>query len=1263
MKKVEDEYTDYSCSTNLERLARDVETLLRSWHIVEGSDRHVSFHRDNDSTMYNNVQQKSYRSGLAAGNNGNSKQEHNRNNSADTNKPSARRRKFTLKNKSGININDHVGSPMKEAKISTTEHDCEKKANQQHSPTFHTPGRTPSRTEDERNTENKEGSINNQNHNDIQLIRSSKLFFTTVPLHTDAHSDKKMQIELELCLWDGPPTVFKEEANSSSSAEASSSLMNTIKKQKRNLPLSLVSNRQVTSSSLTNSNLLSNLSNLLGIGQHITLTPISQGIINSCIQSTVDTLLMSQLPSRWNRPQPSILPSNNRTVEQEVELYTTALHSLSNQLQMALNIATSACDCRIPAFGIWGLYRNSVLHSSNKQYEINPEILNLSHSLIDVPTWMNVGNLFNLTSKSSSIGAFLHYVEDMCHEGENESSNVDGSLQHENSNNDNSNTSPLRRQRPKMNLSSPKRSLSRSTSNSSQQLYLPAMINGNCHPGPSLFGIGATFAIHVVPPGVDYPIHCTTLNSLGYLLLQHCPSTSLSKRQYDSKSWSKLSSIEDRDVQGKIIVVGARHKYTWSNIFQYNEDYIPRQDDLLLSPLSSFRYRDSWYNFNILTYGLQWRRSSEIDYEFHTNLTDNDNDNDHEALNAVLLYRRKCREYAMKLLYRVSCLAKSQKTQRMCVSKKSLEPFWGPTSDPIAMISATVTWKGGEGNEKNHNHESLIKSVPLLTLPLRIRSQKTMSSQDILEMENTILSTIFNPLSVPQSDFVVNISLDSDAACTTLSASNRCLLASLIRTCTLESDTLIAHITKSTILEKLHDRPELDFVAEEIMDKAALSPVTRKLVEVLDWGSMADMLDDEAWGNEDRFERIIDQILQSPEFPSPPDVLFAPSHFVISDLSDAESAYQSFAQKASPHGRLLSVLFTSLASLQTPSSISALWMSFVSALRLRWEQRERLNNLHHVPGIDDMIPSGTFRPRAKKNHSTHGLGRIAKNAAFINSTESDPNLSECLISQKLQVFNIGVEAVIATEMRKLEKTVDIQPLPQSISNNQHSSLEVNLKITLQDDSDSCDFRSCGTREEDDLDDNNDISCSDNIISISSSPLREGTAHTPTRRGARCPVEGLNLSSTGDQIYAPYLQREVPLTDDLIIERRKMIADNRSNSIENRIEIAIRLQKPKLLADMCAFKAANPNAVFHDFTRWYGNPENSLEMYDDDLFLASEFPLSQGKMYQDEMNEAILVLNATRSLWTDCWDESQPIPADEQKPLFDPFTTVEMLLLR
>lgn len=92
-----------------------------------------------------------------------------------------------------------------------------------------------------------------------------------------------------------------------------------------------------------------------------------------------------------------------------------------------------------------------------------------------------------------------------------------------------------------------------------------------------------------------------------------------------------------------------------------------------------------------------------------------------------------------------------------------------------------------------------------------------------------------------------------------------------------------------------------------------------------------------------------------------------------------------------------------------------------------------------------------------------------------------------------------------------------------------------------------------------------------------------------RKGARCPVLGASLSKTGDQLYAPYLQRPYPLTDDVIAQRQIMMRRQKgakaSATIKQRIEIAQRLQRPKLLSDMQAFKAANPGAVFQDFVGW------------------------------------------------------------------------------
>lgn len=84
-----------------------------------------------------------------------------------------------------------------------------------------------------------------------------------------------------------------------------------------------------------------------------------------------------------------------------------------------------------------------------------------------------------------------------------------------------------------------------------------------------------------------------------------------------------------------------------------------------------------------------------------------------------------------------------------------------------------------------------------------------------------------------------------------------------------------------------------------------------------------------------------------------------------------------------------------------------------------------------------------------------------------------------------------------------------------------------------------------------------------------------------RKGARYPIMGSNLVATGEQLFAPYLQRPYPLTDDVVAERRMMLARhlqpslNNQQGIDKQLEVSYRLQKPKLLSDMSAFKAANP----------------------------------------------------------------------------------------
>jgi Rab3 GTPase-activating protein catalytic subunit len=173
-----------------------------------------------------------------------------------------------------------------------------------------------------------------------------------------------------------------------------------------------------------------------------------------------------------------------------------------------------------------------------------------------------------------------------------------------------------------------------------------------------------------------------------------------------------------------------------------------------------------------------------------------------------------------------------------------------------------------------------------------------------------------------------------------------------------------------------------------------------------------------------------------------------------------------------------------------------------------------------------------------------------------------------------------------------------------------------------------------------------------------------------RPGARCPVQGITLAGSGDQLYAPYLQRPFPLTDDLVLERRVMLArerdgDKKKGTLQGRIDLAHRLQKPKLLSDMCAFKAANPNSTIDDFTKWYGNPGNPLDDYvddphPDDVSVQDAYFESAAKKL-DKASEAMKVLIATRDFWSSTWEEATPIPASEQQPLFNFTSTVEMII--
>lgn len=1257
-----DEYIDYSCSTSLERLSRDVETLLRSWFIIDGSDRHVGF-RDSHSKS-SNVQMsnpwatKKFAPSSAGKKNKNNQytpvKEYNRIRLLSPPR-SAMRVRLKDNNHDGID-RDHeklLSQSLNDSVVSAL--------------MFHTPPRTRKDLyvmEDARKLPG------------VQLIRSGKINYVTTAPNSNSISNR-VEIELDLCLWDGP---------------AASELKDHHSNQKQMIPMSLMTN---SNDPFPKTNIISDLSSIFGIGQHLTLSPTSPEAVDSILQLTVKAMESAHHPGKKKQMTGLMAAMSSRqTLEGTVSLHTAALRVLSNQLQTAMNIAVVNCDCRIPVFGIWGIYQPDTLkRTSDGKIEDT-----LMQSVMEVPSWMNGGDFFNIAAEGSVCCLFRKHIENM-RKGINDAKNVkcidsvdsfSESAEDDDYNDDDDDASYTSHQMAhkqrihdetirtptRASVDMPPTPLRKSQNERSivDEQYLPAIMTGLCYAGGSFFASGANFEIYVVPPGIAYPIHCTTLNSLGQLLLQHSPTL--------QRSPSLFPHLADTNkVEGIVSVSGARHKYTWGKLFQIDEDYIPNQENLLLASSSSLKYKTSWKELNIMSYGLSWRQSA------NTQLIGGD------GLMSTEQYKKECQARALKMLFHASCNAKAKRTRKLLVATKGLEPLWGPSEDPVNIVSVSSTWVGSyeHGTRDEFKYEREID--PILTLPLRIRSHKQMSSSDVIEMENELLSTIFNPLMT--ADFQVSVSFDSNAACTTLSATNRCLLASLIRSCTLDQSYLLGHLCKSNILEELHQNDELEYLAEEIMNEANVSPLTRRLVQALDWASMADMMDEDSSINKSRMKDIVDQVFsmsssEEGQYPGPPE-LFDDSNC---QESETEHEFDPFLDKSCRPGRLLSLLFFSMASLQTPSMMAALWMEFVSELRILWEKRESIPNLGTIPGLDgeelydteyNIITVFENSTRNKRRNLTSGVGSKAKEAAFIFSTENDPDLNDCIINQKLQVFNIGVDLMNSYEIKKSKEKNQNAWASANPANLEFGDIVsdedrgndlpqcIDLSATFEAKNNySFETKFQNSMPEDDFFDamgtiyDEELSKIDSIVMNTSSNISmeyEMASNLGIRLGARCPLSDPKFAQQSTQLFAPYVNRDTPLTDDLIVERSNMIF--RSDTIESRVDAAHRFQKQKLVSDMSSFKAANPGCTFQAFITWYGNPGNPLNQYDDTSAfdcIHNNYVTVASKSPTEEAAEALFILDATRSFWTQCWDDAKPIPAKDQSPLFDAFSAVEMLLL-
>lgn len=616
------------------------------------------------------------------------------------------------------------------------------------------------------------------------------------------------------------------------------------------------------------------------------------------------------------------------------------------------------------------------------------------------------------------------------------------------------------------------------------------------------------------------------------------------------------------------------------------------------------------------------------------------------TLDDIDTYRRQCQEVGLALLEDVS-------------GSSPQDPFWGSTCDPIASLSLEITW---EPQINDHGNMQ-----PLLKFPLKVRSQESFSEDDIIETELSIEYSLLDPHNASKAS--LRVQYDHESPQQSLAATQRCVLAALIRTATLPPETMLSHLLDDSIIDGW-DKAAGNAIADRIADLARVGTITRALVAALDWQyaeehTISSYVAEELLGN-------VFQKASFTEFPSPPE------NSTDSELADCA------LKKAAPVGRLLSLLCSAMARVRSPSSMILVWTSFVSELRQRWDARESIPNMAYIPGLDP-------RPEGSKNCFSV-VGSKVNFSAQVHNCHPDPDDYHCLIGQKLQVFNLCIEALVTSELRKAEMIERRQRNEAMKASSFLASPDSNSSSPAFISVPSKRVRMTGTEEtEESMDtDGVNLSLDDAGSEIQSNMSKTGTFvdaeedHSldftkqgddsdadlmRDRPGARQPVQGHFIKQSGLQVFAPYLQRAYPLTDDIVAQRRFMLIQQRfsgharrseKEQDDDQLEIVFRLQRSKLFSDMSAFKAANPGAEFDDFLNWYGPPRNPLRESQEYDSQAVRLGVDIQKLVRDpHLNERAIL--ETLSFWHKVWTEASPVPAVDQESLFDPVAKVEEAL--
>ena len=895
-------------------------------------------------------------------------------------------------------------------------------------------------------------------------------------------------------------------------------------------------------------------------------------------------------------------------------------------MQMALNIATQNCYCSIPAFALPGEYKPTNWNAKDPIHvHVLPPVRNSTHGpavsavfsppLMDIPSWLVPEKIVNYTKTDE-------WTTSLAEEWSNSLASLSNSSKH-----------LFSRKGPKRVISTALIRLDEEESERpKKRQFFKSIFSGYCNPGPNWKDAGAYFVLEYIPTYI--PSHLQTVEDLACLLRYYCQDMS----ERDEYTYT-------RGVQDDIVrLEHACYKYEWN------------KGNILLRQKSLRSYFDQVEYYN----KYEWRTQNEEDFVCDI----------HDS------YSTKCTEHAMSLLQSAHMCGKSS-------SKR--DPIWGPSLDPLASIQLSISW--------------LQPPKPISSILSTSFATRSISSSAPTH------PPLFSPTQSPPSSFKGKCYWDRSIPCHTLSASTRCTLAAYLRACTLHRDLLLRQLSNTTVLEELstecNDNDEMEDYAMALSEGLA-NLVTKKLVKAMDFRDSMELPEKE------ELEERVRLIFDANSYPS-----HLQEDMYQSDNEDNnEFSDQGLRlNRGAPPGRLLSLLSMHMTQMKTPARMAALWLVFLDELRLRWEMRETLPLLNPILGFDWMED-----PKALKHSIGSGVAGTQKAslAAYNHHTERDPDHDYCLISQKLQVFNIGIETQLAAEkvwcshqeqIREDEERRKLHGLPDTSMTDDDDTVQpsacyastTTISENLHDihsptmnDNDSHSDSDSNEEFFDTVDTEEDTNfMSTPTIMEQTTEESIGVLQRQQRRGARCPVNNVNLIASGDQLFAPYLQRPLPLTEDVMVQRKLMMM-RQGSSTQGQLIIAQRLQKPKLLSDMRAFKAANPGAVFQDFINWYGNPVSPFDgIFNDDdyeetddnatMFTArtsrtgrslgtlrsvetARISVGSIETASSDVTDAMEVLTATRTFWSDTWDEAEPSPAsDQQPPLFDPSIEVEMVL--